>query len=303
MSGYSTQDVAKMLGLTAGRLRSYLRAGLLSPERGERGELRFSFQDLLVLRTAEGLVRDRIPPRRVRHALQRLRARLPNAQPLTGLQLAADGEQVVVRDGDARWNATSGQVLLDFAAGDDGERAGARKAPPAEAALSPFPVALARSDSSARPPANDTAATATAPARSTSVDELYQQGCEMEEVDATSARQTYRRLLALAPQHADAHVNLGRLLHEAGEYAEAETHYRRALEIQPDNATAAFNLGVALEDQAQVTSALQAYERALALNEQNADAHYNAARLYEKTGEYTAAVRHLRAYRRLIQDR
>src|SRR5258705_8150217 len=99
-----------MIGVSAGRLRAYLRAGVLSPERGTRGELRFSFQDLLLLRTAEGLVRERIAPRRVHSALRKLRARLPETRPLTGVQLAADGASVVVLDGGARWQAESGQV-------------------------------------------------------------------------------------------------------------------------------------------------------------------------------------------------
>src|SRR4029453_2003834 len=98
VSGYTTQDVAKMIGVSAGRLRAYLKAGVLSPERGDHGELRFSFQDLLLLRTAEGLVSDRIPPPRVRRALKRLRARLTDARPLTGVQLTADGPEVVVHE-------------------------------------------------------------------------------------------------------------------------------------------------------------------------------------------------------------
>jgi tetratricopeptide (TPR) repeat protein len=292
MGGYSAHEVAKMLGLSAARLRAYVRAGLLTPERGDRGELRFSFQDLLLLRTAEGLVKERIPPRRVRHQLQKLRARLPDARSLTGLQLSAEGDHVIVRDGDARWSADSGQVLLNLGEGNQG------RADSEGVAISPF---------RRRPPsreiseaANDTAA---ASASDLSADELYELGCDLEENDSARARAAYLNVLALAPEHADAHVNLGRLLHEAGDYTVAEAHYRRALSIRPDDATATFNLGVALEDQGQVASALEAYERAVLLNDNNADAHYNAARLYEKTGEYTAAVRHLRAYRRLIQNR
>ena len=38
--------------MSAGELRGYVRAGFLSPERGERGELLFSFQDLVFLRAA-----------------------------------------------------------------------------------------------------------------------------------------------------------------------------------------------------------------------------------------------------------
>ena len=103
-----------MIGVSAGRLRAYLRAGVLSPEKGTRGELRFSFQDLLLLRKAEGLVSQRIPPHRVRRALKKLRERLTDEQPLTGVSLGTDGPQVVVHERGARWQAESGQVLLAF---------------------------------------------------------------------------------------------------------------------------------------------------------------------------------------------
>ena len=278
MTGYTASDIEKMLGLTPARLRAYLRAGLLSPERGAQGELRFSFQDLRLLRTAEGLVRDRIPPRRVRQALQRLRARFDDQQPLTGLQLEAEGNRVVVRDGDARWQAESGQVLLDLE--------------PPRAAVAQAAVSMLR------PPAA-AAETADTPTVADPV-QLYELACGFEESDAARARETYLELLSLIPDHADAHVNLGRLLHESGDLKAAEFHYRNALSIRPGDPTAIFNLGVALEDQGQASAALVAYEQALQLNAGNADAHYNAARLYEKSGDYTAAVRHLRAYRQLL---
>src|SRR5580704_2480 len=98
-----------MIGVSSGRLRAYLRAGVLTPERGDRGELRFSFQDLLLLRKAEGLVSQRIPPHRVRRALQKLRAQLPDARPLTGVQLGAEGTSIVVQEGNTRWQVESGQ--------------------------------------------------------------------------------------------------------------------------------------------------------------------------------------------------
>ena len=106
--------------------------------------------------------------------------------------------------------------------------------------------------------------------------------------------------LPISPE-VDAHVNLGRLLHEAGELAEAERHYRATLGLRPDDATAAFNLAVAIEDQGREDEALEQYERAITIDGRNADAHYNAARLYEKIGKYTAAIRHLRAYRELVR--
>jgi tetratricopeptide (TPR) repeat protein len=277
LSGYTTQDVAKMIGVSSGRLRAYLRAGVLAPERGERGELRFSFQDLLLLRKAEGLVRQRIRPHRVRSALQKLKAQLPDTQPLTGVQLGADGSSVVVQEGNTRWQVESGQVLLAF------------DPPPAE---SEAPLTMLRARPSA--PADDQLA---AP----SPEEIYEIGCDIDEADPVQAEATYRQVLMQSPEHADAHINLGRILHERGDLAAAEAHYRRALVIRPGDATALFNLGVALEDQGRNEAALEAYAGAIAVDDRNADAHYNAARLYDLAGDYNSALRHLRICRDLTR--
>ena len=293
MSGYTAQDVARMLGLRPARLRAYVRSGVLCPERGDHGELRFSFRDLLLLRTAEGLVRERVPARRVASALRKLRARLTDTRPLTGVQLGAEDQRVIAREGAARWQVDSGQVLLDF------EGAGAL------ADGTPSRNLATMTDLSARR-AGGPAPSSPLPAHAgdvvpLSIEELYEIGCDLEETDPAHAEASYAEILARAPRHADAHINLGRLLHERGELAGAEEHYREALALRPDDPTATFNLGVALEDQERVAEAVLAYERAIALNAQNADAHYNAARLYEKGGDYGASLRHLRAYRDLTR--
>jgi tetratricopeptide (TPR) repeat protein len=296
MSGYSAQDVARMLGLPPARLRAYVRSGVLNPDRGDHGELRFSFQDLLLLRTAEGLVRERVPPRHVRSALVKLRARLPDAQPLTGVPLGAEDARVVAREGTARWRVDSGQVLLDFA--PRARLADADAATPMPA-LADHPAR--RAAETAAPLAPGGAAAPTGDVLPLSIDELYEVGCDLEETNPAHAEVSYREVIERAPRHADAHINLGRLLHERGELAAAEDHYRSALSVRPDDPTATFNLGVALEDQGRGADAVEAYERAIALNPQNADAHYNAARLYEKQGDYGASLRHLRAYRDLTR--
>ncbi|HEX3902724.1 MAG TPA: tetratricopeptide repeat protein [Polyangia bacterium] len=278
MSGYTTQDVARMIGVSSGRLRAYLRAGVLSPERGERGELRFSFQDLLLLRKAEGLVSQRIRPHRVRRALQKLRARLPETSPLTGVQLGTEGSSVVVQEGNTRWQVESGQVLLSF------------EPPPDAAPEAPLGMLRARpaivAGSDVAPP---------------SPEEIYEIGCDIDDADPAQAEASYRQVLMQAPEHADAHINLGRILHERGDMTAAEAHYRRALVIRPGDATALFNLGVALEDQGRNSAALDAYGRAIEADGRNADAHYNAARLYDLTGDYSAALRHLRICRDLTR--
>jgi len=278
LSGYTTQDVSRMIGVSSGRLRAYLRAGVLSPEHGQRGELRFSFQDLLLLRKAEELVRQRIPPHRVRLALKMLRARLPDSRPLTGIQLGAEGSSVVVHEGNTRWHAESGQVLLAFG----------RPLPDPESG----PMSMLPSR-----PAAATGGDVVTP----STDEIYEIGCDVDEADPEQAEASYRQVLMQAPEHADAHINLGRILHERGDLPAAEAHYRQALTIRSDDPTALFNLGVVLEDQGRNAAALEAYGNAITVDGRNADAHYNAARLYDLAGDYGAALRHLRICRDLTR--
>jgi tetratricopeptide (TPR) repeat protein len=178
---------------------------------------------------------------------------------------------VVVQDGGARWQPDTGQVLLDFGVEDL-----ARKVAP-----------IVRAAARARAPAPLDA------------EAWYRWGADLEDAAPGEARDAYRRALAHDPDHAGAHLNLGRLLHEAGEAKAAEDHYRRALRSAPHRALAAFNLGVALEDQGLPDEALLAYARAIEADRSLADAHYNASRLLERIGRKADALRHLAEYRRL----
>lgn len=288
-----------MLGLSPARLRAYVRAGLLCPQRGQGGELRFSFQDLLLLRTAEGLVTDRLPPRRVRDALLKLRRRLPTERPLTGVSLEADGRHVMVRDGGTTWRADSGQGLLSFG----GEPEVRSEVTSHETTPREIPISSFRP----RPPPPPASSSVAAPAETTTgpatAEELYRRGCSLEDEALEDARAAYLGVLALDPEHADAHVNLGRLMHEAGDLEQAEQHYRAALSLRPHDATATFNLGVVLEDRRRPDDALETYQAALRVDPKHADAHFNAARLHDLAGRYEAALRHLRSYRNLTESK
>lgn len=268
MAGYPTREVVAILGLTPAQVRGWVRAGFLSPGRGPRGAFRFSFQDLLVLRAAEGLLAAKIPARRVRRALRRLRDQLGEGRSMTGVHITAEGDDVVVRDGETRWEPESGQVIFDFGVAEVAER------------VAPFLAAAS-------------------PKGSLEAEDWYGWGCDLEDASPDQAREAYRRALEIDADHAGALVNLGRMLQGAGMPGIAEAHYRHALEAHPDDETAAFNLGVVLEDLGRPGEALEAYERAIASDASFADAHFNAARICEVLGQRAAALRHLKAYRKL----
>jgi tetratricopeptide (TPR) repeat protein len=145
--------------------------------------------------------------------------------------------------------------------------------------------------------------------RGTRAGEWYARGCALENTarseDAIAA---YRRALAGRPDLADAHNNLGKLLHERGELAAAEAHYRLALCVDRTSGLYWFNLGVVVEDLGRAAEASAAYEQALEVDPAFADAHYNLARLYDEIGRRAndtlvmrQAIRHLASYRRIAR--
>ncbi len=261
-----------MLGLSPSQVRSYARSDLLTPERGPRREFRFAFQDIILLRTARELRLAAIPPRRIRGALRSLREQLPQGRPLSAVHITAEGDRILVRDQDAVWDPESQQVHIDFAVAELASLA------------APFARRAARRE------ADD----------ELGADEWYDRAFDLEAVAPDEAVHAYRRALSLDPDHADSHLNLGRLLHEGGELRAAEQHYRRAMGLEPASATAAFNLGVALEDQGRAEEGIAAYGRALDCDPNHAPAHFNLSRLYEEAGRVTDALRHLAEYRRLL---
>src|SRR5690606_29592781 len=117
--GYTTRDVASLLGLPERRIRAYARAGLIAPARGSRNEYLFSVQDLVLLRAAAELSRANVPARRIADALARLKGQLPQGRSLSEVRIHASGDEVVVREsGEPPWNPRSGQFHIEFDVAD-----------------------------------------------------------------------------------------------------------------------------------------------------------------------------------------
>lgn len=271
---YTMQRLAGMLGLPRSTIHSLVEAGFVTPERGARNEWRFSFQDVVMLRTAHRLREAGIPARKVVKSLQQLRAKLPEEAPLSGLRVTAVGNEVAVHEGGAVWDAVSGQRLFDFEVAPDAQGAVAFIERPA-----------------AGPPAIEPSAAEPA--------DWYAQAVTLEPLDRVAAEQAYRRAIALEASRSEAWINLGVLVADGGRHAEAVAVYDEALKHCPREPLLHFNRAVALEDLGRPYAALEGYAECLSIEPQMADAHYNVARLFEQIGQAQRALKHYSTYRRL----
>jgi excisionase family DNA binding protein len=269
MKGYSTRDVAELLDIHVETIREIARSGVLDPERTPRNHYRFSFQDIVILRTAKELLDAGVRKARINKSLIQLKHRLPSERSLSSLRIAGDGGAVVIHEDEQVLDAESGQIHFNFAVAE----------------LAGTVAPLARQ-----------AAVEAESSDQLSSDDWFDLGVDLEAVSPEDAPAAYLRALELDPKHSDAHVNIGRLLQEAGDYDTAEQHYHFALDAEPDNVLAAFNLGTLLEDMGRIEDAITAYKKASSF----ADAHYNLSRLYELVGQHAEALKHLKAYRSLI---
>jgi len=267
METYTLRSIESMLGISRAVIGSLVASGFVSPGRGKRNEYRFTFQDVVLLRTAYSLRQANIPPRKIVRSLTRLRETLPSEVPLSGLRISAVGNEIAVQEGSAQRHVESGQLLFDF------------EVQPASGSI----AFLAHRDEPA----------VEAP------EALFRRGSELEGRSRAEAEAAYRRAIALAPAYVDPYLNLGAMMCEAGRCGEAVDLYRIALQQAPAEALLHFNLAVALEDLGRNDEALEGYEASLGLDPKLADAHYNAARLHELAGRRSRAIRHYSEYRRL----
>jgi tetratricopeptide (TPR) repeat protein len=277
MSSYTVQDVERVLRLSRSTIRGLINAGFVKPERGGRREYRFTFRDLIVLRTARALIDAKVPRKRIHRSLEDLRRHLPETMPLSGLSICAVGERVVVRDGKTRWQADNGQYLLglDVVLENGVLQMVERLEPTADA---PNGRQL----------------------DSKSAEQWFIEALELESADARAARGAYEHAVSIDPRHLASWINWGRLLHEQGATSEADKVYRRGIDECGPDPLLMFNRGVLLEDLGNTGEALEAYRAAVEEDPDLADCHYNLARLYEALGKPQHAIRHLGRYRRLV---
>jgi predicted O-linked N-acetylglucosamine transferase (SPINDLY family) len=89
------------------------------------------------------------------------------------------------------------------------------------------------------------------------------------------AEQYYKQAIALAPDFAEAHANLGHLLQGRRRLGEAEASFRKALELNSNLGESHNNLGGVLKGLGRLNEAVESFRRALSVSPDIPDVHFN----------------------------
>jgi predicted TPR repeat methyltransferase len=157
----------------------------------------------------------------------------------------------------------------------------------------------------------ETMTTADEPARELTLDEAVAIAIQLQQNDQLAeAELVYRRILEAAPSHPVALHYSGVLAHQMERNHEAVALIEKSLALVPDRADWHSNLGIALQSHGRLEEAIGAYERAIGLDSSHANAYSNLGVLLRATGKpieaeaaYRAAIRlnpnHIDAYTNL----
>jgi tetratricopeptide (TPR) repeat protein len=270
---YTVSEVARLFGLKPSRLRYWYRSGLLGPSARVSGRNYYTFEDLVGIRAAKGLLERGVPLQQVRASVDSLRQALPDTtRPLSELRVMADGRTVLVQDDAGTYEPTTGQTVLDFSVYN----------------LESEVVRLLHFGQDDRARAY----------------EYYLEGCRYDENEQTfeDAERAYKKALSLDPTLSNALTNLGNLEYRRGELAEAEGYYRHALQCDPEQPEALYNLGFLHFERDEVDEAIVHFQLALQSDPSFADAHFNLAMALEERGDVGAAEPHWHHYLALEPD-
>ena len=269
-SGYSREEVLRLVGISERQLRAWQRQDFVHPS------AEFQFSDILALKTLKKLRELKIATSTIKQAIANLQERLDGVDyPLAQLRIAAEGKRITVYVSGSRMDPISGQLLLDF----DG----------------------AREVEKLRSITERESAPKRTKARDAESEIWFQRGLALEETGAPVAEAVaaYRKAIEANPDAAGALVNLGTISFRMRKLREAESYYNRAMAADAEYPLAHFNLGNLHDELGHTHEARKYYQQALKLNPRYADAFFNLALLHEKNNELLQAIASWQNYLRL----
>jgi tetratricopeptide (TPR) repeat protein len=259
---FDRADALRILRISPRQLSGWQKAGLIAV--GES----FSFFDLIQLKKVRDLRAKKVSPTAIRKSLEAMQQQVAGMEnPLIEASSFAIGSRVAFRHQGHALDPIGGQFVMEF------EPAGTLMESPKVRNI-------------------ELSATAA---------EFFAKGVSLEDDPTSSdaAIEAYKKVLELDATYAPAHINLGTLFYNQGDYVAAEQHYRSAIECDTRYALAYFDLANVLDETGRMDEAIKNYRLALQLAPTYADAHYNLALAYEKLRDPRKALSHWKMYVKL----
>jgi CRISPR-associated protein Csy1 len=115
-----------------------------------------------------------------------------------------------------------------------------------------------------------------------------------DRLDLAAAERVLERVIALRPQWAAAHVELGQVHVDQGRMEQALVRFRAAVDADPRHLRGWNNLGYALQSLDRMDEAVRAFDYALSIDPAYPQAHFNLARIHKLRGDLPRALDHAR---------
>src|SRR5262252_7606397 len=202
MNRFCRSDILRILHITPKQLSGWQRAGL-APVADE-----FSFYDLMQLMKVRDLRAKRVRPAVIRESLEAMQKQVAGMEnPLIEASVFNVGSRLAFRHQGHAMEPLAGQFVMEFE--------------PVGAVVSAKVRSIAPCET---------------------VADLFVRGVALEEHPSThdEAIAIYQQVIAIEPDYAAAHINLGTLFYNRQNFVAAEEHYRLAIKADPRYALAYF---------------------------------------------------------------
>ncbi|MGH9339665.1 MAG: tetratricopeptide repeat protein [Acidobacteriota bacterium] len=265
MNFFSRSEVSNILGIKINRLHYWDRIGLVSPSLRDNRKSLYAFQDLICLKTAQGLIDRGLGAKKIKESIESLKTRIPELDgKLNSKRIYVFGNRVIISHKSRLIDTQSGQFFFKFDVDDISQKIDGK--------IRHF--------------------------ETKSAGEWFRQGLSYDSDESTYelALEAYRHALRLDPALVDAYVNMGNVYYNRRKLLDAERCYRLAINRDPYHSKAHFNLGNVMDDLNCCEEAIHCYEKSLEVDPEFPDAYFNMAATCEKLSLWDKAIKYWKGY-------
>lgn len=263
---FSRKEILEVVGVTEGQLRSWERKGWICPTVRDGRRILYSFADVVLLRTIQGLVAKKIRPADCLLPLRLLHRRfLETDESCESKTVTLLHDRVILGRANHLIDGAAAHVLIRI---------------DLQELINRVNRSLLAGNGER------------------SEEEWFREGVRLSEnpKSGSQAIAAYREAIKQNPSRADAYVNMAKIHFRERNFVDAERLLRIAILRDPYNSSAHHILGRVLESLGCLEDAIVFYQRALESDPRSADTQYRLARVCAEAGFVDKAIRHFQQY-------